>query len=87
MGKRATIYKDDKGYILCPMSKIIAGFYISTEPWIRVYNNEFESKMKETLNAVLDISKDTERVPTPAIKILESEKRRQKLMLKPELKS
>jgi hypothetical protein len=55
--KKASIYKDDKGYILIPVSKTVAGFEIGTDPQIRVYNDEFEDKMVNTLLKILYASR------------------------------
>jgi hypothetical protein len=54
--KRASIYKDEKGYILFPSSRTKAGFYISTDPEIRIYNDEVENKLTNALIEVLKAS-------------------------------
>jgi hypothetical protein len=56
--KRATIFKDEKGYILFPMSRTLSGFYISTEPKVRILNTEFEDKMIPAFFEVVRASAD-----------------------------
>jgi len=61
--KFAGIHKDKKGYIFTPLSKTIAGFLVSTEPVIRVYNSETAAEVATALRQVLDASKT--HFPTP----------------------
>lgn len=56
--KSAGIHKDKKGYILVPLSTTVAGFSISTDPEIRIFENEDESLLVGALKQTLQASKE-----------------------------
>ncbi|MBN9300135.1 MAG: hypothetical protein J0I41_24265 [Filimonas sp.] len=56
--KSAGIHKDKKGYILVPLSTTVAGFSISTDPEIRIFENKEESLLVEALKQTLQASKE-----------------------------
>jgi hypothetical protein len=60
---QASIYKDPKGYIICPLSKTEAGFGITTDPFVRVYNSEAAEKLIRIVLELLSLSR--KNIPTP----------------------
>ncbi len=61
--KVAGLYKDKKGYIFCSMSTSVAGFWISTEPEIRLYFDSAPYRIVHALKEVVNAS--STNVPTP----------------------
>lgn len=60
----ATIYRIEGGYLLYAESKTISGFYIASEPFIRIHKNEVKDKIIESIKNILNHVR-TERVPDP----------------------
>lgn len=60
----ATIYRIAGGYLLYAESKTISGFYIASEPFIRIHKNEVKYKIIEGIKNVLN-HVQPERVPDP----------------------
>lgn len=83
MIKQGSIYKDDKGFVLFPMSKTLAGFLVSTEPGVRIYNTESEEKIAPALFNIFGASKEGVANPVPITNAekLELKKKAQKFGL------
>ena len=70
---RATIYKDEKGYILYSQSKTLAGFHIGT-PNSRIWNDEAEKRLVDALFITLSAYKEKVETPKFNKKLDESKK-------------
>jgi hypothetical protein len=72
--KFAGIHKDNKGFIFTPLSTTIDGLLVSTDPVIRVYNSESQSRIASALREALDASQ--EKVPTRSFIVLTEDQKR-----------